>query len=168
MTEVVPRQANWADLYAPQTIQEAVLSGVRPEDVRQLLAIAESGNFPHCMLYGPPGTGKSLFARLLIKARGFSVSDLNGASLQGITDWNQLACGVPLPWTNGNAVLIDEADEIPKKLQTILKSVIDAAVNPFIFTCNERSKLNEALQSRFMAFRFGYRSEEHTSELQSL
>src|SRR4051812_5139002 len=101
MNNVAPRQANWPDLYAPQNIQDAVLSGVRPEDVEQLLAISESGNFPHCLNYGSPGTGKSLFARLLIKARGFSVSDLNGESLHGTIDWNQLACGVPVPWTNG-------------------------------------------------------------------
>ena len=57
MNDVVPRQANWPDLYAPQTIQEAVLSGLRPEDVEQLLAIANQEIFLIACSMGPQGPG---------------------------------------------------------------------------------------------------------------
>lgn len=129
----------------------------------------DNNKLPHLLFYGPPGTGKT--SLIIAVAKHYYKEDfdnmilvLNASEERGIeTVRNRIkqfviTKGIP---ENPNTppfklIILDEIDAMTEDAQAILRKVIEKYVSNvrFCFICNYLKKINPAIQSRCVIFRF--------------
>lgn len=145
--------------YRPATVQDLIL----PKEIKdRLQQFVDEGSYPHLLLSGTAGTGKTSAALALTSQLGCSVLRINGSKDSGIdvlrTTIQDFASTVSL--LNKDAkkvVIIDEADFMNQNsLQPALRGFIEEfeANCRFIFTCNYRNRIMDAIQSRCSVIEF--------------
>jgi replication factor C small subunit len=125
----------------------------------------EKHEIPNLMLTGSAGVGKTTVAKAMCAEIGLNHLVINASETNGIglmrTTIRNYASSVSL--TGGKKVIIlDEADYLTPEAQAAMRgSIEEFAKNcTFIFTCNFKSKLIDALHSRCSVIDFALKNDE--------
>lgn len=142
----------WVEKYRPHKVADCIL----PDEIKKpFLAYVEKGEIPNLLLSGSAGTGKTTIAKALCEEVGCDYIVING-SLEGRnidilrTTIKNYASAVSLAGGR-KVIIIDEADYMnATTVQPALRGAIeDFASNcSIIFTCNQKSRIMSAIQSR--------------------
>lgn len=148
--------------YRPHKIKDCILP-TRLKSVFQ--EYVNDKNVPNLMLTGPAGCGKTTVAKAMCDEIGCNYLFINSSDERGIdtlrTKIKGYASTVSL--AGGRKVIIlDEADYLTPEAQAGLRGAIEefSANCSFIFTCNFKSRLIEALHSRCTVIDFALKSNE--------
>ena len=141
----------FVEKYRPRTIDDCILPETLKKSFRDYIA---AGELPHFLFHGTAGTGKTTVARALCDEIGAEYMFINGSEESGIdvlrTKIKSFASTISLTDAK-KVVIIDEADFLnANSTQPALRSFMEEfAVNcRFIFTCNFKHRIIEALHSR--------------------
>ena len=141
----------WVEKYRPQKIDDCVLPESLKDTFKQYIA---HGELPHFLLSGTAGVGKTTVAKALCNEIGAEYIMINGSEESGIdtlrTKIKGFASTVSLT-DSPKIVIIDEADYLQaNSTQPALRSFIEEFSTNcrFIFTCNFKNRILEAIHSR--------------------
>lgn len=156
------------ELARPKNLSEICLAPETKTTVTNLLK--DKAGFPHLILTGPPGTGKTSLARiiakdLLGKVTDFNYLELNASFDRGINTIREVLKNfvsrsafmkIGSPETKYKVVFLDEACSLTNEAQWALKNLMESYVHTarFIFSCNNYSKMHDALISRSYTIKF--------------
>lgn len=156
----------WAEKYRPQNLDDAILPESTKRTVKDALT---NGNIPHFLFTGSAGTGKTTLAKIIAKELDADLMFVN-ASIHGIDVIRQqvVQFASTVSFTGGiKIVLFDEFDGMSPQGQQGLRGVIEEFPNArFIFTCNFKNKVIDAIHSRCFVIDFASTKEE-TPKLQN-
>jgi DNA polymerase III delta prime subunit len=156
----------WSEKYRPSSIQNIIY---HEKITKTIVNYLDVNKLPHLLFYGPPGTGKT--STILAIAKHYYKEDfqnmilvLNASEERGIeTVRNRIkqfvtTCGLPENKDTPpfKLIILDEIDAMTEDAQAILRKVVEKYVNNvrFCFICNYLKKINPAIQSRCIIFRF--------------
>jgi DNA polymerase III delta prime subunit len=140
----------WAEKYRPKTVEECILPD---RIIKAFRTYVSEKAIPTLLLSGPSGTGKTTSAIVMCEDIGLSYMMINGSTERGIdtlrTKIQKYASTVSLKGTR-KVIIIDEADYLTPEAQAGFRGVIDefSATCTFIFTCNTKSRIHDAILSR--------------------
>ena len=152
----------WVERYRPKTVAECIL----PDRIKKVFQeYVDSKNIPNLMLTGSAGVGKTTVAKAMCEQLGLNHLFINSSEERGIdmlrTKIKGYASTISL--TGGRKVIIlDEADYLTPEAQAGLRGAIEEFSNncSFIFTCNFKSRLIDALHSRCSVIDFSLKNDE--------
>ena len=156
----------WSEKYRPSSINSIIY---HEKITKTIVNFLEVNKLPHLLFYGPPGTGKT--SAILAIAKHYYKEDfhnmvlvLNASEERGIETVRnrikQFVTTYGLPENESTPpfklIILDEIDAMTEDAQAILRKVIEKYVNNvrFCFICNYLKKINPAIQSRCIIFRF--------------
>jgi DNA polymerase III delta prime subunit len=152
----------WVEKYRPSTINDCILPDRLKKPFQEYVNNKE---IPNLMLTGTAGVGKTTVAKAMCDEIGINHLYINASENRGIdvlrTTIRNYASTVSL--TGGKKVIIlDEADYMTPDAQAAMRGAIEefAANCTFIFTCNFKSKLIDAIHSRCSVIDFALRNDE--------
>ena len=148
--------------YRPHKVEDTIL----PDRIKKVFQeYVNEGNIPNLMLTGPAGCGKTTIAKAMCEELGLNHLFINSSEERGIdvlrTKIKGYASTVSL--TGGRKVIIlDEADYLTPEAQAGLRGAIEEFSEncSFIFTCNFKARLIDALHSRCAVVDFGLKGDE--------
>jgi DNA polymerase III delta prime subunit len=152
----------WTEKYRPKKVSECIL----PDRIKKVFQeYVNTKSIPNLMLTGTAGVGKTTVAIAMCEEIGLNHLFINSSEERGIdtlrTKIKGYASTVSL--VGGRKVIIlDEADYITPEAQAALRGAIEEFSNncTFIFTCNFKSRLIEALHSRCSVIDFALQGDE--------
>lgn len=154
----------WTEKYRPKNISECVL----PDRIKNIFQkYVDDKNVPNLLLSGKSGVGKTTVAIAMCEEIGLDYILINSSDDRGIetlrTTVKNYASGVSFSGTR-KVVIFDEADYLTPVAQAGLRGIIEefASNCSFIFTCNFKLKLIEAIHSRCSVIDFALNSAEVT------
>jgi len=144
----------WVEKYRPRKISDCIL----PEQLKDTFTkFLKAKEIPNLLLTGGPGTGKTTVAKALCEELKADYIVINGSDEGRYLDTLQskiknFASTVSLNETSTHkVVIIDEADFMnAQSVQPALRNFIETFYKNcrFIFTCNYKNKILDALHSR--------------------
>lgn len=158
MTDVKmnPNEWLWVEKYRPTTLDEVIA----PDEIKNVFqGIIDSGQIPNLLLSGSAGIGKTTLAKALCDIIGADWILINASLENGIdvlrTKITQFASTTSFEG-NKKVVICDEADHITAAAQAGFRAFIEEFSNncTFIFTCNFKNRLIEAIHSRCKTIEF--------------
>lgn len=146
----------WVERYRPKNVADCIL----PKDIKDIFQeFVNKKEIPNLLLTGGPGVGKTTIAKAICEQIGCDYIVINGSDERGIdvlrTKIKQYASSVS--FLGGRKVLIiDEADYLTPEAQAAMRGAIEefASNCSFVFTCNYKARLIEAIHSRCSVFEF--------------
>lgn len=152
----------WCERYRPHKVKDCVL----PERIKSVFqSYVDTGTIPNLMLTGSAGVGKTTVALAMCEEIGLNHLFINGSEERGIDMLRTKIKGYAstLSLTGGRKVIIiDEADYLTPEAQAALRGTIEEFSNncSFIFTCNFKSRLIDAIHSRCSVVDFTLHTDE--------
>jgi DNA polymerase III delta prime subunit len=156
----------WVEKYRPRKISDCILT---KELKDTFLEFVNKKEIPNLLLSGTAGTGKTTVARALCEELGIDYLIINGSDEGRQIDTlrvkiKDFASTVSLmAKANHKVVIIDEADYMnAESVQPALRNFIETYYKNcrFIFTCNYKNKILEALHSRCTVIDFSIKNGE--------
>ena len=152
----------FVEKYRPHKIEECIL----PDRLKKVFQeYVKDENVPNLMLTGSAGCGKTTVAKAMCEEIGLNHLFINSSDERGIdtlrTKIKGYASTVSL--TGGRKVIIlDEADYLTPEAQAGLRGAIEEFSEncSFIFTCNFKARLIDALHSRCSVVDFSLKGDE--------
>jgi len=152
----------FVEKYRPHKIEECIL----PDRLKKVFQeYVKDENIPNLMLTGSAGCGKTTVAKAMCEEIGLNHLFINSSDERGIdtlrTKIKGYASTVSL--TGGRKVIIlDEADYLTPEAQAGLRGAIEEFSEncSFIFTCNFKARLIDALHSRCSVVDFSLKGDE--------
>ena len=141
----------WVEKYRPQKIDDCVLPESLKTTFKQYIS---QGELPHFLLSGTAGVGKTTVAKALCNEIGADFIMINGSEESGIDTLRTKIKGFASTVSLTDApkiIIIDEADYLQaNSTQPALRSFIEEFSSNcrFIFTCNFKNRILEAIHSR--------------------
>ena len=152
----------WVEKYRPQTIEDCILNDNLKKTFQEFVNKKE---IPNLLLCGTAGVGKTTVARALCNEIGCDYIIINGSDENGVdavrNKIKNYASSMSL--TGGRKVIIlDEADYLTPEAQAGLRGAIEEFSEncSFIFTCNFKARLIDALHSRCSVIDFSLKGDE--------
>ena len=152
----------WVEKYRPHKIEDCVL----PDRIKKAFReYVNNGEIPNLLLSGPAGCGKTTAAMAMCDEIGCNYLFINSSEERGIDVLRTKVVGYAstVSLTGGRKVIIlDEADGLTPDTQDALRGVIEkfAGNCSFIFTCNFKAKIKDAIHSRCSVVDFTLKSSE--------
>jgi DNA polymerase III delta prime subunit len=148
--------------YRPHKVEDTIL----PDRIKSVFQeYVNSGDIPNLMLTGPAGCGKTTIAKAMCEQLGLNHLFINSSEERGIdvlrTKIKGYASTISL--TGGRKIIIlDEADYLTPEAQAGLRGAIEEFSEncSFIFTCNFKARLIDALHSRCAVVDFSLKGDE--------
>jgi replication factor C subunit 2/4 len=175
-----PQNKVWSEKHRPKFIRQIIGN----EHIKKMLQKSlQDGNLPHLLFHGPPGTGKTstiiAFARELFGIKLFKkrVFMLNASDERGIDIVREKIKNLSKAAVNNSCydkrgklippfklIILDEADSMTKDAQCALRKdmEINLSVTRFVFICNYKNKIIDAIESRCASIRFAPLKYEET------
>lgn len=160
----------WTEKYRPAKVDDCILPDYLKETFNEYV---KTGNIPNLLLTGGPGVGKTTAAKAMCTEIGCDFMMINGSEERGIdmlrTKIKSYASSVAFDGRR-KVVIIDEADYLTPEAQAALRgSMEEFAINcSFIFTCNFKGRLIEAIHSRCSVIEFKLKNGEKAKMASSL
>lgn len=157
----------WIEKYRPNYINDVISHNNITTSIKNFI---ENENMPHILFYGPPGVGKtSLILATTREMYGKYVDtmvlELNASDERGIdVVRSRIKKFVitknlfdPQCSNTFKTVILDEIDALTDDAQCILRRIIEDNTRNarFCLICNYINKINIALRSRCICFKFG-------------
>lgn len=156
----------WVEKYRPTKISDCILAkGLR----ERFESVLETESLPHFLFHGDPGSGKTTVAKALCNELNLTMKFINGSKDSGIgTLRDDIVTFASLKGISGGrkCVIIDEADYLNQQsTQPALRGVLEAysKQTSFILTCNDPTRVIEAVQSRCALIDFTIPESERSS-----
>lgn len=154
----------WSQKYRPKKISECILPG-RLKTVFQ--EFVSSGNIPNLLLTGTAGVGKTSVALAMCQELNLDHIFINSSQERGIDTLRNKIIGYASTFSFGGkrkVIILDEADYITPEAQAGLRGAIEEfSTNcTFIFTCNFKARLIEAIHSRCSVIDFALHGNERS------
>lgn len=152
----------WCEKYRPKSVADCIL----PDRIKSVFqSYVESGSIPNLMLTGSAGVGKTTVAMAMCEQIGLNHLFINSSEERGIDTLRTKIKGYAstISLTGGRKVIIlDEADYLTPEAQAGLRGTIEEFSDncTFIFTCNFKSRLIDALHSRCSVIDFSLKPDE--------
>jgi DNA polymerase III delta prime subunit len=152
----------WVEKYRPHKIEDCVL----PDRIKKAFQeYVNKGEIPNLLLSGPAGCGKTTAAMAMCDEIGCNYLFINSSEERGIDVLRTKVVGYAstVSLTGGRKVIIlDEADGLTPDAQDALRGVIEkfAGNCSFIFTCNFKAKIKDAIHSRCSVVDFALKPSE--------
>jgi len=152
----------WCERYRPHNVEDCIL----PDRIKKVFQeYVDQGNIPNLMLTGSAGVGKTTIAKAVCEQLGLNHLFINSSEERGIDMLRTKIKGYAstISMTGGRKVIIlDEADYLTPEAQAGLRGAIEEFSEncSFIFTCNFKSRLIDALHSRCSVIDFSLRNDE--------
>ncbi len=144
------REYLWVEKYRPHKVEDCIL----PVNMKEMFTnMLSSGEMQNMILSGPPGTGKTTVAMAMCDQLGYDFMLLNASMDNGIdilrSRVKDYASTMSLDGKK-KVVIFDEADELSRTAQPALRGMIEEFSRScrFIFTCNFKNKIIDAIHSR--------------------
>lgn len=141
----------WVERYRPRKVDDCILPDAIKNTAKEFV---KAGSIPNLLLAGSQGTGKTTLAKALCEELGYDYIMINGSEEGRLIDTLR---EVVKRYASTNSitgvrkiVIIDEADYIPELVQAALRNIIEEFHENcgFIFTCNFKGRIIQALHSR--------------------
>jgi len=152
----------WVEKYRPQTVNDCIL----PDRLKAVFQeYVNTKNVPNLMLTGTAGVGKTTVAVAMCEEIGLDYLFINSSEERGIdtlrTKIKGYASTISFAGTR-KVIILDEADYITPEAQAGLRGAIEEFSSncTFIFTCNFKSRLIDALHSRCSVIDFSLQNSE--------
>lgn len=152
----------FVEKYRPHKIVDCIL----PDRIKKVFqSYVDTKSIPNLMLTGNAGVGKTTVARAMCEELGVNHLFINSSEERGIGTLRTkiMSYASTISLTGGRKVIIlDESDYLTPEAQAGLRGAIEefSANCTFIFTCNFKAKLIDALHSRCSVIDFGLLREE--------
>ena len=152
----------WVEKYRPHTVADCILPDRLKKPFQEYVDRKE---IPNLMLTGSAGVGKTTIAKAMCDEIGINHLYINASENRGIDTLRTTIRGYAstVSLTGGlKVIILDEADYLTPEAQAALRGAIEefSANCTFIFTCNFKSKLIDALHSRCSVIDFALKSDE--------
>jgi DNA polymerase III delta prime subunit len=152
----------WVEKYRPKKISDCIL----PERLKNVFQeYVNKHEIPNLMLSGTAGVGKTSVAKAMCDEIGINHMYINASENRGIdmmrTTIRNYASTVSL--VGGKKVIIlDESDYLTADAQAAMRGAIEEFSSncTFIFTCNYKAKLIDAIHSRCSVIDFSLKNDE--------
>jgi replication factor C subunit 3/5 len=157
----------WIEKYRPGTLDEVISQNNIVDTLKNFI---KNKKLPHLLFHGPPGTGKSSVITACAKQLygpkyDMMVIEINASEERGIevvrTRITDFANKRSITFDEADndlfkLVILDEADAMTPDAQASLRRVIEKFTHNvrFCLICNYIKKINLAVQSRCICFRF--------------
>lgn len=154
----------FSEKYRPKEISDLVLDDVILSILNDII---EKKDIPNIILTGTSGVGKTSTINVIAesiykKYKNDMTIELNASDERGIKSVNEIIknfCKKSVDFKNSllthKLIILDEADNITPKAQRLINLTMEKYPNTrFAFTCNDSSKIIEAIQSRCVVLRF--------------
>jgi replication factor C subunit 3/5 len=161
--EVLP----WIEKYRPSTLDEVISQNTIVDTLKKFI---KDKKLPHLLFHGPPGSGKTSVVTACAKELyginyNMMVIEINASEERGIevvrNRITSFASKKSIIFDNSSdklfkLVILDEADAMTPDAQASLRRVIEKYTHNvrFCLICNYIKKINIAVQSRCICFRF--------------
>lgn len=150
--------------YRPKTVDECILPDRLKIPFKQYVAEKE---IPTLLLTGTPGVGKTTIAKAMCEEIGCSYILINSSDERGIdTLRTKVKTYASTSSLSGKrkVVIMDEADYLTPDAQAAMRGIIEEFSSncTFIFTCNLKSKIMDAIESRSIVVDFKLKAGEKT------
>lgn len=140
-------QEIWCFKYAPQTLDEMILSDDMKETLKKVIA-----ECPNILLVGKPGTGKGTFMDIFLKETDYDFMKLNASdenSIDVVRDKIK-SFATSLGITDKKIVYLNEADHLSIQAQAGLRDMAESVQKNcrFFFLANYPQKMIDPIKSR--------------------
>ena len=152
----------YVEKYRPHKIEDCIL----PDRLKSVFQeYVTKGDIPNLMLTGTAGCGKTTVAKAMCEEIGINHLFINSSDERGIDTLRIKIKGYAstVSLTGGRKVIIlDEADYLTPEAQAGLRGAIEEFSEncSFIFTCNFKARLIDALHSRCSVIDFALKGDE--------
>lgn len=152
----------YVEKYRPHKIEDCIL----PDRLKTVFQeYVKNGEFQHLLLTGPAGCGKTTVAKALCEELGLNHLFINASDERGVDTLRNKVKGYAstVSLTGGRKVIImDEADYLTPEAQAAFRGTIEEFGEncSFIFTCNFKAKIMDAIHSRCAVVDFALKGDE--------
>ena len=143
-------QMLWVEKYRPHKVEDCIL----PENFKETFQdYVNRKEIPNLLLAGSAGVGKTTIAKALCDEVGCDYLVINGSDNNGVdmvrNNIKNYASSLSLSGGR-KVIIIDEADFLSPNAQGAFRNTIEefASNCSFIFTCNFKNKIMDAIHSR--------------------
>jgi DNA polymerase III delta prime subunit len=153
----------WSQKYRPKKIKDCIL----PDDLKKaFMKFVRKKEINNLLFFGTSGVGKTTVAKALCDEVGADWIIVNGSEERGIdmlrSKVKKFASSVSMFSEGRKVIIIDEADFLTPEAQAAFRGMIEEFSNncSFIFTCNKKALLIDAIHSRCSSYDFKIKKED--------
>lgn len=152
----------WVEKYRPRKIEDCILPDRLKKPFQEYVNKKE---IPNLLLSGPAGCGKTTAAIAMCEEVGCNYLFINSSEERGIDTLRTkvISYASTISLAGGRKVIIlDEADGLTPEAQDALRGTIEKFAEncSFIFTCNFKARIKEAIHSRCSVIDFTLKNTE--------